>query len=310
MRFFHRFQTINYRFFGLVNGIMLNKTAKDEYTKILFLLNDKYSKYINEPVKAETSSRFPNKIWQLWLQGKDEMPPIIRKCTQSVKEFHKDNVILLTQNELKNYVEIPEFIIEKYKKRIIPPAHFSDIIRLILLAQYGGCWIDASVFLTDKIPADILNADFFSFKSRYSLFIDNNLSLGQFKMISNNFNSIIEMETPYFFSAKPASALINTLLNLLLHYWENENTLIDYLIIDKFFILTVVKNKKCRFEYLNMPIYYRENTLLLQHALFERFNKRLFERIKAMSSVHKLTYKNLHRNPYKNSFLMHILNKK
>ena len=58
---------------------------------------------------------------------------------------------------------------------------------------------------------------------------------------------------------------------------------------------------------MNMPIYYLENVLLLQEALFEKFDTKLFENIKLMSPVHKLTYKNLHRNPYKDSFLKVLL---
>ena len=309
MRFFHKFQTMNYRFFGLINGIMFNITKKTKYTKTFFELNDKYSPLINSDVKVKTSPKFPNKIWQLWLQGEDKMPPIVQKCTNTIKDFHNDDVVMLTRETLEDYIKIPDYIIEKYKKGIIPHANFSDIIRLMLLAKYGGCWVDATVYLTGKIPEDILKADFFSYKSRFDIFLDKYLSIEQFKMISNNFNRTIAMESPYFFSAKPGSALINTLLNLLLNYWKRENSLVDYLMMDKFFVLSIIKNHNCRREYLNMPVYYLENTLLLQHVLLEKFDNGLFERIKSMTSVHKLTHKNLHRNHYKDSFLKYILSK-
>ena len=47
-----------------------------------------------------------------------------------------------------SYTHLEE-IVEKWKRGIIGPAHFSDLIRLELLVRYGGYWIDATVYCTD-----------------------------------------------------------------------------------------------------------------------------------------------------------------
>ena len=56
-------------------------------------------------------------------------------------------MILLDENNLKEYVQIDEMVYQKKNKGIIGMALFSDIIRLSLLSAYGGIWCDATLFL-------------------------------------------------------------------------------------------------------------------------------------------------------------------
>ena len=307
MRFFHKFESINFWFSGLVDGILLSQKKKTQYTKTIEYL-EKYS-YVLDNIKIqETSDKFQNKIWQLWLQGEGNMPPIVKKCHKTIKKFHKENVILLTKENLKDYVDLPNYIEEKYKKGIISHAHYSDMVRLFLLAKYGGLWADSTIFLTEKIPDEILKSDFFTFKSTESENLKFIQNLEQFKIYSNHLNAIITFGTSYFLGAKKGNLLINAMLSLLFEYWKNENKACDYLFFDKFFNIAVLKNEECKKKFLNMPKYYLENALMLQHALFEPFDEELFKNIKQISPIHKLTHKNLHRNSYKNSFLNYLLN--
>ena len=309
MRFFHKFKSINYEFQGLVNGILLNCKKKTQYTRALEYL-EKYSYALNNITYQETSEKYPNKIWQLWLQGAENMPAIVKRCHNSVKKYYGNDVVLLTKDNLKDYIQLPDYIEEKYAKGIISHANYSDMVRLMLLAKYGGCWVDSTTYLTAKIPEDILNANFFTFKSVNSENLKFLKSIEQFKIFSNHINRTIDIESPYFIRAKAENIIINSILNLFLEYWKHENTLFDYLMIDKCFNLVVLSNQECKQEFLNMPTYYLENVLLLQDALFEKFDENLFNNIKAITPVHKLTYKNLHRNPYKDSFLQYLLDGK
>lgn len=307
MRFFHRFGSLNYNFLGLVNGILLKAARKKKYTSVIEYI-EKYSYVLNEIKIKETSDKYPNKIWQLWLQGKENMPSLVKKCHETVKFFHGNDVILLDKNNLNEYIQLPEYIEEKYKQGIITNANYSDLIRLSLLAKYGGCWVDSTIYLTDRIPDVILNSEFFSFKSLGSenlKFIEN---LENYKLFANHINKFLSIESPYFLASASGNILINAVLNLFLEYWKHETKLIDYLMIDKMFVLAVLKQAECARIFKSMPAYYLENVLLLQNALFEPFDIKVFEQIKQMSCIHKLTHKNLHRNPYKDSFFMKLLN--
>ena len=302
MRFFHRFTSMNYRFTGLVNGILLNVSKKRKYTSAIDYLS-RYAYAVDNDLLVQVSEDYKNIIWQCWFQGADNMPEIVKTCTDSVKKYHGKDIIFLDNSNIMKYVDLPEYIIQKHKNGIIKESAFSDICRMYLLYKYGGTWVDATIFLTGEIPKDILESDFFTFRSRESCFLKHINNIEQFKMYSNNFNKIISFESPYFIHAKPGNPIIKGLLNLFLEYWKHENTVKDYLMIDKFFVLTLLSDKKLKNDFIEMPVYYLENVLLLLHVLFEQYDELLYENIVSMSNLHKLTHKNLHRNPYKNSFL-------
>ena len=306
MRFLHKFKSINYKFFGLVNGILLSAKRKTKYTGALEYLS-KYEYILDTNEIRETSDKYADKIWQCWFQGKENMPAIVKKCTDSVYKYHSDKVIFLDSNNISEYIDLPDYIIEKHRKGIIPFANFSDMVRLSLLAKYGGTWVDSTIYLTDKIPDNILNADIFTFKSLQTHLLPFIKNISDFSIYSNDFEEIISIESPYFIRAKAGNEIINGVLSLFFEYWKHENSVKDYLMIDKFFILTVLHNEKLKQQFMNMPTYYIENVLLLQFSFFEPFNKEMYDMIVKTTPIHKLTHKNLHRNPYKDSFLQYIL---
>ena len=88
MRFFHRFGSINYNYIGLVNGILINVKKKTKYTEVLEYM-EKYAYVLDNISFQKISDKYPNKIWQLWLQGEDKMPLIVKKCHESVEKYHK-----------------------------------------------------------------------------------------------------------------------------------------------------------------------------------------------------------------------------
>ena len=91
-------------------------------------------------------------IWVCWFQGEANMPETIKKCHESLRRNKGNhNIILISNENLNDYVSLPDFIISKHDKGIISNPHFSDIIRCYLLWRYGGIWIDAAVFVLNGI---------------------------------------------------------------------------------------------------------------------------------------------------------------
>ena len=60
-------------------------------------------------------------------------------------------VVVLDGNNYKEYVKLPDFIMKKVKKWKITLTHLSDIIRMGILRQYWGIWVDATVFINSNI---------------------------------------------------------------------------------------------------------------------------------------------------------------
>ena len=108
-------------------------------------------------------SELSRKVWICWFQGLDNAPYIVKKCYESVNLNLKDReIILITTDNMNQYVKFPDFVLAKWKKGIISNAHMADLLRLELLTKYGGLWIDATVLCTSSnVPDYILNSDLF-----------------------------------------------------------------------------------------------------------------------------------------------------
>lgn len=180
------------------------------------------------------------------MQGEENAPDIVKKCFESVRYFCSDKeIIVLNSNNLKDYIDIPDFIQEKYSKGIIPHANFSDYVRLCLLAKYGGTWIDSTVLLTDEIPKEIFEQELFFFawgklpktcgedvksfliqpKKKFRLFPK--------KVNNNKFKSI----SSWFINAKPKNELILATLHFFNEYWKKESLLRNYFMFHIYYVL-------------------------------------------------------------------------
>ena len=134
----------------------LDKYIESRYKNII----DKY-KENNSNCNNGTMNEEPC-IWVFWGQGEGNMPPLVKACYRQLCS-HNTNVKLITDNNLHNYIHLPEIIKKKVIRGNISWANYSDIIRNSLLCKYGGLWIDATVWVSGAIPFDKLNnVEFFS----------------------------------------------------------------------------------------------------------------------------------------------------
>lgn len=100
-------------------------------------------------------------IWLFWNTGLEQAPEIVKTCYQSIKKYAGRQVVLLTENNVQNYINMPDYLNEKLKSGVLPLAIYTDLMRVALLEHYGGTWMDATILLTDEISQEILNSDFF-----------------------------------------------------------------------------------------------------------------------------------------------------
>ena len=115
--------------------------------------------------KKEVTKKFPKIIWTMWQQGEVQMPKTVKASMKTIKEFAKRNGCefhLLTDKNLEGFVNIPKDITEMYKKKELTAAHYSDIVRFSLLYQYGGIWMDATLFVSPYATVEMFEGEFFS----------------------------------------------------------------------------------------------------------------------------------------------------
>ena len=83
---------------------------------------------------VEREHKNSNKIWICWFQGMDNAPELVKKCYQSVIKNNPDkDVTVITSENMSEYVQFPDFILDKWKKGIITHTHMTDLLRLSLI---------------------------------------------------------------------------------------------------------------------------------------------------------------------------------
>ncbi|MBS7377471.1 MAG: hypothetical protein KIG42_05705, partial [Paludibacteraceae bacterium] len=157
------FYYIVYPRFGGRKAIFRRHEEIKRYIKINF--SSVLNKY-KDAVYPESQSFDNRKIWVCWLQGEANMPDIVRTCYNSVKaNANGREVVLITNENVEKYISIPKFIKDKVNNGKMSRTHLADYIRISLLKNYGGLWIDATVLVTDKINIDC-KLPFFSIKQK------------------------------------------------------------------------------------------------------------------------------------------------
>lgn len=159
-------------------------------------------------------------IWICWFQGLESAPELVKRCIASVQNNAPDaQVIILTDENIPDYLALPEHIKTKYQAGLISKAQYSDIVRCSLLYQYGGIWMDATVFMTRPVPESFYQRTFSSLCFDVA---ENALSQGYW--------------TAYFLAAQKGNALVKLVRDILYRYWQHHDALIEYFLIDYSFL--------------------------------------------------------------------------
>ena len=158
------FYCLLYPRFGGVKAIAKRHDEIKRYIKKNF--KDVFDKYREAPLETKVTQGLEPPIWVCWLQGEEKMPEIVRICYKSLLKHSADKKVnLVTSENLNEYIQVPDFIKEYLDKGKISRTHFADYIRIMLLAKYGGLWIDASVLVTGDIT-DETQRPFYTIKQR------------------------------------------------------------------------------------------------------------------------------------------------
>ena len=126
-------------------------------------------------------------IWTLWMQGYENAPELVKSTIDSIRKFAELNnfqFILLEENTIEKYIVFPKLIKEKMDLGVIDYTKISDILRVSLLAKYGGTWVDATIYMKEEFDSSLLLQNYYTIKTGgiedYSPNISNNRWKGFF----------------------------------------------------------------------------------------------------------------------------------
>lgn len=269
-------------FANIVSGIIRNKERRHRLRHILDPLNpDRCVAYLEKHytqvaalpvVQDKVIHTF---IWVCWLQGLEQAPILVQNCIRSI-ERHKQKdqqIIIITANNYTDYINLPKKIVIKWEKGQITNTHFSDIIRIHALARYGGCWIDATCYMTAPIPIKILQSPLFLFRTH-----------GEFSYTFIQSCFMVSEQNNYIM--RKWCAAIRA-------YWENEHILINYFTLHLMFVALFHQDPTFKTEFEKVPIMSDEPTHKLIYEMIKgnSFSEALMTKAKASTFIQKLTYK-------------------
>ena len=220
---------------------------------------------------APPPGEFSRTTWTCWLPGPADTPPLIRACQESLRRnMPGREVAVLSAATLRDWLDLPDFVLEKHAACIIPPTQFSDIIRCALLCRYGGMWCDATVLCTaPDFPAFAAGLPLFAFK--------------EFDLARTGDAPILA--SSWFLAARAHHPILETTLALLYAYWERENSLRHYFLFHLFFAMAA---RRFPDDWESVPNFDNHGPHTLMFELGKPFSPDRWKWILRASDIHKL----------------------
>ncbi len=274
------FKRYGYKF-GILRGVFMSMPLQwvndKENRKILYYRKVKrtlkcyVAKYSNvEPKGLEFGKcNLENPVWVYWKQGLDAAPEIVKTCIKSQRKYEGENLIILTDDNLTDYIRMPRYITELVEKGNMSSAAYSDLIRYSLLEHYGGTWVDSTVFLSAPIPDAVKCSDFFAFRDTFGL-IENPA------WVAN-----------WFVHCSKENTSMREIRNVMFAYWTRNRYVVEYLLC--YIVMTLVLDKNG--ELNRMPYANSDYSHLLFSELAESFNTDKYSYLTSLTEIHKLSYK-------------------
>lgn len=249
---------------------------KDEWILqyLIDSLNPILEQYKSDNYLGEKNENSP--IWVCWWTGLETAPALVEQCIASIYDnAGTHQVHLITQDNYSEYITIPEYITQRITDGQMGLAHLADYIRVKLLATYGGLWLDATIFCSQKIPELCFELPVFTLKGpvRKSMYISDyrwvTFCLGGWK----------------------GNLFYRFLVDAFETYWRNNLYAIDYLFFD--YIIYTVYNMlpEVRKQFDSIP----DNNIRrddLQAAMNAALPAEQFKKIiKVDTSLYKLSWR-------------------
>lgn len=193
-------------------------------------------------------------------------------CLKSLKFFYPDyKVNIVTFENLQSYVNFPAHVAQKFNAGKISLTHLSDLLRLELLINYGGIWIDSTVLATGR-ENDYLHEPLFIFQGTLR-------------------NQPAHLGSTWFIVSEKNNPILMATRDLMYKFWEDHDALNMpgfYFVFHCMFKLAAEKYPQL---FKAMPVFSNVPPHLLQFEFFAQYNEKRFAQLAAMSNFHKLTWK-------------------
>lgn len=209
------------------------KVLDTTHDTIYQYLSNRYGAIVTQ-ISENQIAETPNDnspIWVFWWQGKEHSPYIIQSCINNIcKNAGHHPVHIVDKTNYQLYSSIPQHILKKFNDGKMSITHFSDYLRVNLLCNNGGLWIDGSIFVKQQIPEYVFSMPFWTIRNP-----------GKDKDNISNWDWTIGVMGGW-----KNNVVFSTMLELLSCYWKDHDIPADYFVMDYMMKLIYNSNNTAR----------------------------------------------------------------
>lgn len=218
-----------------IKGIWKKNEAILRYLKRNF--SDILEKYQDKEETGMPVSTSNAPIWVFWWQGQENMPEVIRMCHESrIRNCCAHPIILLTEKNIKEYVDFPEFVWSQFENKKLRIQHLADMIRVQLIRKHGGLWLDASIYCMNELDESIFHLPLYSLKGEMNE-----------RYVSNN------QWTTFVIGGMKNNVLCSFLDDFFIEYCRTGKRFIDYFMFDCAIALAYENIRQVKIEIDKLP---------------------------------------------------------
>lgn len=264
--------------------------AKQKHSAIISILTKNINfKFTSDNANAATDDA-QGPAWVCWWDGKEKLPFISEVCLSSIQKYSGcSEVIFIDKFNYHEFVTINPVIKQKFEDGIIPIQQFLDVVRVKLLQEKGGLWLDATVFLTKQLNIE-LNKNIYSVKSGRKT-----------EFVSNGKWSVFLLGGP------KAHPLFNFLSDSFDKYFEKYSVLIDYFLMDYLIAIAYENIAQIKISMDDIPIN-NPQIYFLQNHLNTEFNQLKYDEVIKSTTIHKLNWRSHIQSKDTATYFDHIAN--
>jgi Capsular polysaccharide synthesis protein/Polysaccharide pyruvyl transferase/Methyltransferase domain len=160
------------------------------------------------PERGDGSPIAKRTVWTCWFQGRSNAPDVVKRCLSSWEQLNPGwDLRCLDATSINRYLSLDRYV--DLNAAQITAASLSDIVRMLVLHEYGGVWVDATVLCNQPLDEWLtgpLGTGFFAFA-----------------------NSVKQrVLATWFIACKPGNALLTKWATHALGYWRGRARSNDY----------------------------------------------------------------------------------
>lgn len=212
-------------------------------------------------------------VYIFWWQGEEAMPPIVKACYRSiVLNAGEHPVELITKDNIKDYVCMPQEIYDGVKNGKISVTHLSDVVRNNLLYQRGGIWMDATIYMTAPFPNIICEHEYYTLNGAFDIW----------------------KWTTFFQASGKGNIIPGIVSSIFNEYIKKHTVFLTYLLQDCIIQICYDERNEVRTLIDELPLTDDKVFHLNDMYLDEIYTEEMATKIRKESWMHKLSYKYHH----------------